>query len=88
MGSLNTQAANDGLTRAQADALYRQKASFRFDQLTPSANWVIVHNLGSKPVPIVFDSAGTQVEGTPAYVDDNVMTISFSAAFSGTAYLA
>lgn len=57
------------------------------DQGVPSTTWNINHNLNGFPNVTVVDSAGTQVEGNVVYVDANNMTISFSAAFSGKAYL-
>ena len=57
------------------------------DQSTPSAVWTITHNLNAYPVATVFDSAGAQCEGLFGYPSLNVMTITFSAAFSGRAYV-
>lgn len=54
---------------------------------TPSATWVINHNLGKKPSVTVIDSAGTEVEGQVVHTDINNLIITFSAAFSGKAYL-
>jgi hypothetical protein len=47
----------------------------------------VAHNLGKYPSATVLDSAGDQVEGAIAYLDTNTLTISFSAAFGGVAYL-
>jgi hypothetical protein len=58
----------------------------RHVQSTPSATWAIAHNLGKRPCVAVVDSAGTEVEGDVQHVDDNSLTIGFSAAFSGEAY--
>jgi hypothetical protein len=50
--------------------------------------WTIIHNLGYAPGGItVLDSAGTMVEGDIQHVSLNECIITFSAAFSGTAYL-
>jgi hypothetical protein len=35
----------------------------------------------------VLDSAGTQCEGTFSYPSKNTMVITFTAAFTGTAYV-
>jgi hypothetical protein len=48
---------------------------------------VINHNLGFKPNVTVVDSAGTIYEGEITYTNPNSLTVSFSAAFSGKAYL-
>lgn len=42
------------------------------------------HNLGYKPAVVVVDSAGDVCEGTVHHTDDNNLTVSFSASFSGT----
>jgi hypothetical protein len=56
-------------------------------QAQSSAVWTINHNLGGQPVAVVLDSAGTQCEGTFSYPSTNQMIITFTAAFSGTAYV-
>lgn len=60
---------------------------FVFNQSTPSSVWIINHNLGRYPDPVVLDSAGTMVHGAVQYNDLNTLTITFNAAFSGTAEL-
>jgi hypothetical protein len=57
------------------------------NQATASATWVINHNLGGNPIAVVHDSAGTQCEGNFSYPSLNQMIITFSAAFSGVAYV-
>ena len=56
-------------------------------QNSPSATWTINHNLGGNPTAVVLDSAGTQCEGTFSYPSVNQMVITFTAAFSGVAYV-
>ena len=56
-------------------------------QATPSASWTINHNLNGNPTAVVFDSANTQCEGTFSYPTLNQMVITFTAAFSGIAYI-
>jgi hypothetical protein len=56
-------------------------------QNTPNATWTINHNLVGYPTAVVFDSSGSQCEGTFSYPSNNQMVISFSSAFSGTAYI-
>jgi hypothetical protein len=60
---------------------------FTYVQNTPSALWTITHNLGGNPAVTILDTSGNQCEGTIGYTDTNTMTITFSAPFSGTAYL-
>ena len=61
--------------------------AYHHTQGTSSATWVITHNLGWKPNVTVVDSAGTIYEGEITYTNSNSLTVSFSQAFSGTAYL-
>ena len=56
-------------------------------QSVSSATWTINHNLGFNPTAVVLDSAGTQCEGTFSYPSKNQMVITFTSAFSGTAYV-
>ena len=56
-------------------------------QSVASATWTINHNLGAEPTAVVLDSAGTQCEGTFSYPSKNQMVITFTAAFTGTAYV-
>lgn len=57
------------------------------DQALASATWNIHHNLGRFPSVTVVDSSGTVVYGNVQYIDTNNLTISFSVAFGGTAYI-
>jgi hypothetical protein len=56
-------------------------------QSVPSTTWTIVHNLGYYPSVTVVDSADSAVIGDVSYVSDNELTVSFSVAFGGKAYL-
>jgi hypothetical protein len=56
-------------------------------QAVASAIWTINHNLNGQPAVTVLDSAGTQCEGTISYPSSIQMVITFSAAFTGTAYV-
>ncbi len=56
-------------------------------QAVAAAVWTINHNLGGQPTAVVLDSAGTQCEGTFSYPSVNQMVITFSSAFTGTAYV-
>jgi hypothetical protein len=55
--------------------------------VAPAAVWTIVHNLNKYPNVAVVDSAGNWVIGDVAYVSGSILTVRFSAAFAGTAYL-
>jgi hypothetical protein len=58
-----------------------------FVQGTASATWVITHTLGGKPQVTIVDSADTHVFGDVQYNSNTQVTVTFSAAFSGKAYL-
>ena len=61
--------------------------AYTHPQGTASDVWVITHNLGKRPSVTVQDSAFDAVDGDVFYNDANTLTITFSAAFSGVAYL-
>lgn len=61
--------------------------NYVFIQSTPSATWNITHNLGKFPSVSVVDSANTVVYGDIDYIDNNSLTVTFSAAFGGKAYM-
>jgi hypothetical protein len=56
-------------------------------QASPSTTWVITHTLGGKPSVTVVDSADTMVIGEVTYNSNTQVTVEFTAAFSGYAYL-
>lgn len=61
--------------------------TFVYVQQSASKTWTIKHDLNKFPSITVIDSAGTKVQGEVVYTDINNITISFSSAFSGKAYL-
>ena len=61
--------------------------NFLYSQGTPTNIWVIVHNLGKNPSVTVVDSGGSEVSGAIQYDTVNQVTITFTASFSGNAYL-
>ena len=62
-------------------------ANFVFTQGSPSATWNITHNLGKFCSVTVVDTSKQIVIGDITYVNNNSLTITFSAPFSGEAYL-
>ena len=58
-----------------------------FEQGQAAATWVITHTLGGKPSVTIVDSADTHVFGEVTYNSNSQITVTFSAAFSGKAYL-
>jgi hypothetical protein len=61
--------------------------NYTHNQLVSSNVWTITHNLGKNPSVTVIDSGGTNVIGEVDYTSLNVVTLTFSAAFSGRAFL-
>ncbi len=61
--------------------------AFTHTQNAVSSTWTINHNLGFYPNVITMDSAGTVIEGNVAFNSTNQITVTFSVALSGTAYL-
>lgn len=62
-------------------------SGFIHTQGTSSAQWTITHNLGRYPSVTVVDSAGSVVVGGVTYIDEDTVSVQFSAPFSGRAYL-
>lgn len=56
-------------------------------QTVSSTVWNITHSLGYYPNVSSFDSIGDQIEGDIDHIDNNSLTITFSASVSGVAYL-
>lgn len=61
--------------------------NFVFTQSSASSTWVINHSLGKLPSVTVVDSSGNTVVGDITYNNNNQLTLTFSAAFTGTAYI-
>lgn len=61
--------------------------SFTYEQMITSNVWSIVHNLNFRPNVLVMDYGQNNIECDIAYVDANSLTLTFSAAVSGYAYL-
>lgn len=56
-------------------------------QGTASSEWVITHTLGGYPSVTIVDSSKTYVIGEVKYDSNTQITVTFTAAFSGYAYL-
>ena len=61
--------------------------SFVFNQNISSSVWNVVHNLDKYPSVTVVDSGMNIVIGEVTYIDENTLQITFTAPFSGKAYL-
>ena len=60
---------------------------FVFTQATAASVWYVEHNLEKYPSVTVVDSGENVVYGEVTYDDINNLTITFSSAFSGKAYI-
>ena len=56
-------------------------------QNSPSTTWNVAHNLGKLPSITIVDSGGTEVVGEVTHTDSDNAVLTFSAAFSGKAYV-
>lgn len=65
----------------------RAKSKFVHTQASPSTTWAIAHNLKFFPNVAIVDSALSHVMGEVTYTDENNLTVSFTSAFSGKAFL-
>lgn len=61
--------------------------SFEFMQSVPSSTWTINHNLGKYPSVSVVNNNNILIYGETTYIDKDNLTVSFSAGFSGKAFL-
>jgi hypothetical protein len=61
--------------------------SFTYTPSDARTTWTITHNLGFNPNVTVSDSFGTEYFGQISYTNSNSLTLTFSQAVYGTAYL-
>ena len=61
-------------------------ANYVYVQTSPSATWVITHNLNKYCSVTVVDSADNIVFGDVLYNSLNQVTLTFAGAFSGKAF--
>ena len=72
---------------SQLTGIVAEPVTYLHDQGVPSSIWTVVHNLDKRPSVTVVDSAGSDVTGNVSYIDDNELTITFNASFTGQAYI-
>lgn len=63
------------------------KFKYIHTQTTSSLQWTVTHNLNCFPSVTIVDSSNNEVIGEVEYINPNSLNITFSAAFSGKAYL-
>ena len=61
--------------------------TFEFTQGQPATLWTIQHNLNKFPSVSVVNNNNVVINGEITYIDNNNLTCTFSAGFSGKAYL-
>ena len=61
--------------------------TFIFTQGVPATTWNITHDLNKFPSITVIDTGNTVVTGEYNYTSNKTVTLTFSAAFAGKAYL-
>ena len=64
-----------------------QDKTFVYEQSSASTTWNIQHNLNKFPSVSIIDSAGSSVIGEINYESIDSLVLSFTAPFSGYAYL-
>lgn len=79
---------NQGSIEFFLDSLRAEKGgSLVYEVPIPSELWTVPHNLSKYPSVTVVDSSGRVMYGTVTYLDQNSLSIAFSAGFSGKVYL-
>lgn len=62
-------------------------STFVFEQAQAAPTWTIEHFMSRFPSVTVVDSSGSLCQGALQYIDENTVTINFSAPFAGKAFL-
>jgi hypothetical protein len=75
------------LNQITVGGINQPAVAYHHTQGTSAAVWNISHYLGWYPNVTVQDSGGSIVEGEITYTSSNALTVTFSGAFSGDAYL-
>lgn len=83
-GQILVKTSSTDFATAWAD---NQKISYTHGQTSTSATWTVDHNLGFNPNVTVKDNYGNIIEGYITYTSNSSLTIEFSLAVSGYAYL-
>lgn len=72
---------------AQAGAAGSAPQAYAHTQSVPQTSWTIDHGLGYAPNVTIVNTLGDVVDGDVSYPSLTRVVLTFSAAFSGTAYL-
>jgi hypothetical protein len=80
--------STDDLAEGTTNLYFKtSRVAYTHLQGSSSSTWIINHNLNFYPNVTVQDSAGTIYEGEISYTNLDSLTVTFSSAFSGKAYL-
>jgi hypothetical protein len=87
--TLTFESANSGLAIAVSNnkLTFTAKLGYVFTQSTPATVWTINHDLNKYPSVTIVDSANDEVIGEVKYNSTSQIVLTFSAAFSGKAFL-
>ena len=74
-------------TSREIDLKIKGESTRTFTQSAPATAWNIVHRMGKRPSVTTVDASGNVIEGQVVYNSDIQITVYFSPAVAGTAYL-
>lgn len=78
---------NDGIDATFSISPNIQDLNYVHYQNSAVTQWTVEHNLGKFPSVTVIDNNGETVFADVNYIDANTLTIDFSEAFSGKAFI-
>lgn len=79
--------SNDGAGNVVITGGSGSDKHYAHTQASASTLWTINHSLGKYPSVTIFDSSGSEWVGEVTHTDTNTLTVAFSSAFGGVAYL-
>jgi len=62
-------------------------ANYVFNQLSPAEIWTVAHNLGKWPAVTIVDDNDELIYADVEFVDNDSLTITFSTAVAGRAFI-
>lgn len=87
---LNTETGEEIIGKIKADEIdssVNLDKNYVHEQIIPSTNWTITHNLNKVPSVTILDSSNRDVKGEMEVINNNEIVLSFNGAFSGKAHL-
>lgn len=77
---------NGGDSGSSSQQTYVSDKNYVYEWATLESSITITHNLGKYPSVSIVDTAGSEIIGDITYVNENSVTLSFSARIRGKAY--